>query len=316
LFAIGAPQAKAAFTDHFDALLAELQERSVALSNSTDRTDIKQKRACDKAIKIITNSTVSVVSDLKAAGKCGKILQHAFTNEFPVVTSVAIASVAFTNSLQDLVSQVFTDLQDDTQSELDELQTLISVLPDAAAKTKCQSLLNLATTLITKADLATNYTRIANFLIRAVKAALKGQVVATNAGGGGGGGGGTNGLSAVIMIADTNDNWVADESGAEWVQSSGSLDISGGRGINSFLSVALCTNFKGAAGVYALGNNCGSYVVSGDFFLITAGTLNIATFDTNTTSLSGTFAFDASDGSTTITVTNGQFNLNNLTITP
>ena len=131
----------------------------------------------------------------------------------------------------------------------------------------------------------------------------------------GGGGGGGTGFSATVMIGGTNYDWSA-AGGAEWVQNAGILDIGGSDGTLQ-VSAAQCTNFNGVTGDYVLGNSCGGVNDIPDtfhFYGAMVGTLHIATFNTPTTSLSGTFAYEASDGVTTVIVTNGMFNLNNLLI--
>jgi hypothetical protein len=52
------------------------------------------------------------------------------------------------------------------------------------------------------------------------------------------------------------------------------------------------------------------------FYGVVTGTLYIAAIDPMAHSVSGTFSYTATDGMTVVTVTNGQFNITNMTVTP
>lgn len=306
--------ARAAFTDDFDGLRAELVNRSDLLSNSTDKVEIKQKKACDQSIVLIDKPAKDLGVDIKTGKKVATKMIKAFPSEF-----VPAPAVVFSNNIVQVLLGSFSALGEDVNVEIVTLAGLIATTPDGKDKLKAAAQFTIATNLITLAQSALTFAQGSQLLGGALKAALKGQQAAIK--GGGGGGSTNNTMSATIVIGGTNYNWSAPLGGiAEYAPNSvPQLDIAGGDGVFSVNST-LCSNFTGVAGDYALGSGCVCGVVdfsnTNNFFVATSGTLHIATFDTPTTSLSGTFNYSASDGTTTITVTNGQFDLHNLQVSP
>ena len=127
----------------------------------------------------------------------------------------------------------------------------------------------------------------------------------------------------------TNDHFVATLLGEpNYTIPTSTLDINGSRG--SFIqgddvTAALCGTFPGTPVTYAMGSGCGGYFQYGTpnaSYSMVAGTLYIATFTTTISGgatnahTTGTFAFSGSDGSTTVIVTNGVFDLHHLIVYP
>src|SRR6267154_1615030 len=128
LMLASASVARAALTDSFEALRDELVFRTSVLSNSDDKVELKQYKACLKAVAAIDRST-TLANDIKTAAKITKSLAKAFTNDFSVATAQAtLASVTFSNNLQTLVTGTFSNLADEVQATLDDLQTAIDGL--------------------------------------------------------------------------------------------------------------------------------------------------------------------------------------------
>ena len=300
----------AAFSDNFDALRAEIAARSVALSGSVDKIEIKQKKLCDQSLVLIDKPATLLATDIKTASKVAGKMIKAFPSEF--LSARNMVEGVIPTSMPDLLLGTYFGLGADVQTEIETLGGLIAGLPAGPGKLKAQKQFDIAANGIAQAESALTFAQASSLLGKSLRAALKGQQIAIKAGGGGGG---NTGMSATVVIGGTNYNWSA-MGGAEWVQNAMILDLSDSDGTLQ-VSAALCTDFNGVAGDYALSEGCGGVFDFEGFRLysILAGTLHIATFNTATTSLSGTFAYEASDGETTIIVTNGMFNLKNLLIT-
>jgi hypothetical protein len=312
----GSPTAQAAYTDNFDDLLTELQTRSIVLSNSTDKVLLKQKKACDKAIKNILKPADSLGDDVKTAGKVAKDLAKAFPGEFITLLSIKTVST----NLSDLIDDLAVELHSEITNEFAELQADVDALPAGSAKTKAQTAIAKAEAALLLAETALDNADLFKALDTAIKAVVSGQKTVDKANNSGGGGGGGQGLTATITLNGVDDNWVANQNtGAEWVQGSGILDIGGERssGSGTRLTVALCSGFNGQTGTYPLQASCGGFMDNGtfDFYPTQSGTLNITKCDAGTHTITGTFSLTASDGNKTFTIT-GSFDLNNLTVTP
>jgi hypothetical protein len=319
------PATRAAFTDDFDELRGELVSRSLLLSNSTDKTEIKQKQACDKAVVLIDKPATALATDIKTANKVATLMIKAFPNEFVSTASVAPA-LLFTNNIVSVLLGAYTALGTDVQSEIVTLGGLIASLPDSSDKLKAAAQFNTATNLLALAQSSLTFAQGGKLLGQSLKAALKGQAIAIKAGAGGGGGGTNNTFVADVQIGGgTNDHFVATLLGEpNYTVSTGTLDLNGSRGTfvqGDDVTAPICGGFNGTPGTYAATVGCGGYFQYGTpnaSYSMVAGTIYIATFNINgnTASTSGTFAFTGSDGVTTVTVTNGQFNLSNVFVAP
>ena len=312
---IVAPVIHAAYTDDFDALRAELAARSEALAGSTDKTEQKQKKAVDKAIAAIDKASDSLATDIKTAGKVATTLQKAFPEEFIDTALRSAPAGLLATSLYELTYDTFENLADDIYAALTAVQAAVDGMPEGDKKNGAQHALESAFNLYEDAYAADSFKDAAKLLGMALKNILK----AAKAAGSGGPGPGGEALTATIQIgAAAPITLTAEVSGGEWVQNTGVLDIGGSKASpSSSLTVSLCQGFNGQTGQYQLGNDCGGYI---DFstpaaYLITSGTLNVTTFDAGSHSASGTFSYTATDGITTVTVTNGSFNITNLAVT-
>jgi hypothetical protein len=301
------PTLHAAFSDDFTELRAELVDRSAILSNFTDKIQIKQKKAVDKAIVAIDKPATDLGKDIQTAKKVASSMAKTFPNEFAVVTPLGAPS--FNQNIQDILVVTFSNLTVDVQAEINDLLILIFGLPDGKDKVKANLALDAALTAIGQLP-STDFANASKRLGTALKAARKGQKIASSAPGGDP----SNTFSATIGIGGTNYNFTA-IGNAQWFQNSGNLDIGGSDGAFQ-LTAAQCANFTGATGDYNLGDSCGGVFDLGvfHFYGVTNGTLHVTAFDAPTTSLSGTFAFEASDGVTSVTVSNGMFDLHDLLI--
>jgi hypothetical protein len=322
---VAAGTSRAAFTDDFDGLRAELVSRSLLLSNSTDKIEIKQKKACDQSILLIDKSSTSLATDIKTAKKVATKMIKAFPNEFLAVNA---GGIIFTNNMLTVLLNTYFALGGDVQTEIVTLGGLIAGLPDSSDKLKALAQFDTATNLLALAQNSLTFAQGSALLGKSLKAALKGQTIAINAGGGGGGGTNDTFVADVQIGGGTNDHFVATLLGEpNYTVATSTLDLNGSRGTfiqGDDVTAALCGSFNGAAGTYPLGG-CGGYFQYGTpnaSFSMVTGTLYIATFNVTITgtgtnaSTSGTFAFTGSDGVNTATVTNGQFNLSSVIVFP
>ena len=82
LVAVYAPRAGAApFTSNFDDLIADLQTRAAALSNSTDKAEEKEYKTIEKVLSTLNKST-SLTTDIKNLGSVSKTLIKAFPTDY------------------------------------------------------------------------------------------------------------------------------------------------------------------------------------------------------------------------------------------
>jgi hypothetical protein len=311
LMSLAPMRARAAFTSYFDPLLQELQSRSATLTNKADKLQRKQKKAADMCIRIINKNTNSLRGDITAAGAVSRLLTKNFSGEF----SATVKGLTVVTNLETLLEGAFTSLQSDVVGTIDDLTALINGLADGKAKTRALSQFTAATNKLATIQNDTDFSTWSKLLASGLKSALSGINIAAKAGGGSTG---SPKFTATVSIGGTNINFVADSFGAEWVQTSGILDIGGMRtGVGNF-SVPIVSGFTGATGTYPLGG-AGSYQPAGTFtfYILQSGTLNITSFNAANHSLSAMFSFTATnDAGGLVTVNNGMVSVNNLTVVP
>jgi hypothetical protein len=314
-----APSAHAAFTDNLDGLRAELATRSLLLSNSTDKTEIKQKKACDKATGLIDKPATSLATDIKTANKVATLMIKAFPTEFTVATAISPAAV-FSNSIVSVLLDAYTGLGADVQTEVTTLDNLIAGLADGNDKLKAAAQFDSATNLLALAESSLTFVQGGKLLGQSLRATLNGQAIAIKAADAGGN---TNdSFVADIQIGGTNDHYVATSfNGPKFTVSTGTLDLGCTRGdllTGDVLTPAICGGFAETRRNYAMGGGCGGYFSTSASYSMVTGTLYLATwaFTGTSVSTSGTFAFSASDGVTTIIITNGVFRLRNVVVAP
>ncbi len=312
----GTPRAQAMFTDHFHLLLTELQTRSLALSNSTDVIEKKQKKAADLAIKKLNRSTKSLATDIKAAGAVSKSLARAFPDDFP---TAPLGGAGFSFTLDALLFIGFDGLQEDVEQEISKLEALMASLPDGKPKAKAFAAYAVAINKLATITAATSFADWAKALTATLTKTLAGQKTAIKAGGTTGGGGGGVGMSADIVVdGGSTDHWVADTTYTEWVQGASLLTVEGDRTASPsyHLTVPILSGFSGATGTYGLASGAGGVSFGLDYYAVSSGSITVSTFNAAAQTLSGTFSFTATNDVSTITVSSGVFNLNTLIVTP
>lgn len=314
-----ASRAKAAYSDNFDDLRAELVSRASVLTNSLDKTKQKQGKVCVKAIATLDKSTQSLGTDIKAGGKVAKTLSKTFTNDFQ---TAQLALVVI--DLQTLLNDALTGIADNIQTALDLLQTSINSLPAGNSKTSAQAALDAAQTALTSVLTAPDIQSAVKLLSTAFKELTKGQSIVTKAGGGGGGGGscGTITTSTVMMTVQTvpwsaTMNFPTSFAGGEYLVSTGFFNVGGTAADGSALGITVNTGVTtNVPNTYAISVGVNSTYTIGSpptqTFNITSGTVTINGLDTTAWTTCGTASFTATDGTTTITVTDLEFSVKDL----
>ena len=176
----------------FDALIAELQERSALFTGSTNKTEISQKKTIDKTLTTLSKPSTSLAIDLKNVATAAKNLQKSFPNEFPV-----LASFTPTDVLSNLFLQVYNSFHGDIAAMEHAAQEGLDAMPASSCKDKAQTALDKAS-----ADLAatggSDFAAVFKAASTALKDTLKGQSLVALAqsckgsSSGGGGGSGAN----------------------------------------------------------------------------------------------------------------------------
>jgi hypothetical protein len=314
-----ASQSHATFTTHLDPLVAELQVRSVSLSNATDKASKAQKRAADSAVRTLNRSTKSLATDITAAGAVARLLQRAFPGDFSSTTLLVLNGAS--PKLDSLLDNGFSGLHSDVQTQINALQEQIDALPDGKIKTAALKLLAKATNTIAGVTNDISYAAWTKALAGSLSATLAGKKVASK--GGGTPGGGSSMGARIVVNGGAVDNWVASTNWGEWVQSSGIITFEGDRTTktpNFHLTVALTSGFSGATGTYPLAASVGGILDNTSFpptyYAVVSGTLTISALNASARTASGTFSLTASDGMSTITVSDGMFNVKNMVVTP
>ncbi|MEI6085883.1 MAG: hypothetical protein WCS70_16485 [Verrucomicrobiota bacterium] len=313
----------AANISSFTTLREELVSRTGVLTGSVDKVELKQGKTCVKAIATLDKS-VTLAGDIKAGSKVAKSLLKAFPTEFGVVLTAV-----FTNNLQTLLIAGYDNMGGQVEDLISALQLSINALPSGSDKTNAQAALDVAKAALEAAAAATDFATGSKLLATTLKDIAKTQKIVDKAGSGGGGGGSNSTFEADVIIGGgTNDHFVATLLGEpNYTVASSTLDLNGSRGTfiqGDDVTAALCGSFNGAPGTYPLGG-CGGYFMYGTpnaSYTTVTGTVFIATFQTTigggstNATTSGTFAFTATDGLTTVVVTNGVFNLSNVLVFP
>ena len=293
-----ASRAEAAYTTNFFPLVRELEQRSLLLSNSTNKVEKKQKRVLDAAVNTIRNSTNSLATDLVAVAKVSRALRRAFPSDFNSAMAV---------SLESLLDQTFTNLQADVVVSVKTLQELEAGLPDGKLKIQAHMALTNALAKLSLVNDNTDFVAWAQLLGGSLTITVKTIAMVQHALTSG-----PNTLVASATIGGVTSTWLTGAAGGVWFQSEGRLAL-GGNFTNGQINMSIGSGFHGLAGTYGLSGD--SMLKYPDYFYITTGLVTIVSFDQNTRSASGTFSFVA-DGPSNITVSNGVFNLHRMTFTP
>jgi hypothetical protein len=306
----------AAYTDDLDDLRAELASRSTLLSTSTDQTEIKQKKACDQSIVLIDKPATSLATDIKTAKKVATKMFKAFPNEFLLVNA---AGVTFSNNMLTVLIDTYHTLSADIQADIVTLDGLIAGLPAGTDKLKAAAQFEIATNLLALAQNAPSFSLASALLGKSLKAALKGQQIAINAGGGGGGGScGTITTSTVTMTVNSvawsaTLNPPSSFAGGEYLVSAGFFNVGGTAADGSAMGLSVDSGVTGP-GTYPIATNS-TYTIGSpptQTFTVTSGTIKIVGLDVGTWTACGTATFSATDGVTPITVTDVEFAIKDL----
>jgi hypothetical protein len=309
LFTSATLNTHAAYSDSFDALRAELVTRVSTLTGSVDKVEQKQGKTCLKVIAAIDKST-TLAGDIKTATKVAKTLGKAFPNEFinPIARGTGVVEDSIVPDLSELVDAVFFDLADAIDEAIAVLLAGIHSLPEGSDRTKAQAAYDAAVAALEAAEtpfLAGDYAGAAKLLSSALKNQIKGQATVDNASGGGGGD-----STSLTMLVDSV-AWNAETFiGVDYVSTTGEFALGGTRNSapESVLVIIIPAGVNGP-GTYSLAGNgfyqVGIFPTIPTIYNITSGSMTITTL--NGTTAAGTFSFSASDGSTTISVTQGAF---------
>ncbi len=316
---VAAAPSHAMFTTNLNPLITQLQARSLALSNATDKVGKAQKRAADSAVRTLNRSTKSLGTDITAAGAVARLLQRAFPEDFSTATMLVVAGEVLT--LDSLLTEGYMGLQADVLAKVDALEAQIDALPDGKPKTAALKLLAKATNTLAGVTNDISYAAWTKALASSLSATLAGAKAAAK--GGGTPVGGSTMSATIVVDGGAPDNWVSSTNWGEWVQSSGIITFEGDRTTktpNFHLTVALTSGFSGTAGTYSLAPSVGGILDNTGFpptvYGVVSGSLTISSLNASARTASGTFSFTASDGVSTITVSNGKFNVKNMVVTP
>lgn len=182
-----ASDARAAFSDNFDSLLADLQTLAPTLQANPDKTVQKQYKAVLKVIAAINKSSSSLETDVKTATKVAEDLEKIFPND---------------PTLANLVVGVFDGIESDTTDALNSLQLAAEALPAGTARTKALAALALAQSSLTAAEATSDPKSLNSLLGKTLKSIATGDKDLISKGGGGNSGGGGSGSKGQFFKAN------------------------------------------------------------------------------------------------------------------
>lgn len=327
LFVAFGPVASAVpFTDNFDALIAELEIRSDTLTNTTDKAEVKQKKAVDKVLKTLNDKdSTSVATDVKNAGKVAKSLQKAFPAEFlvPALVSGPVVNGGIDTTLGDLVADVFEAFAVDVQDALDALQTELDGLPDNDCKAKVQEQIDAAQAILDTEVVSPFDPIIPKLLASAVKGLAKiekGLASVENCKGGGGGGGNADMTAQISVDGGAAQDFEGSAAGV-FVDLTGQLSITGVSVGNPMRSVTISAVNVNGPGMYPAGAGTIFLENAGSMDQITyassiTGMLNLISFNLQSQTAEGTFFYNASQttptGTGTVEISSASFTIDTI----
>ena len=308
VLAFGPPVIRATpFTDHFDALIVDLQTRAAGLSNSVDKTEQKQFKAIQKVLATLeAKDSPSLATDIKNLGKIAKSLLKVFPPDFPA------GSLA--TDLQSAVDGMTGDVQDN----IDSTQTTIDGLPAGSCKDKANAALAAAQDLLDSVGSAPDFPTAAKLLGSALKAATKASAAAAKCLNSGGGGGGNGDSMDATVTGTISASFHAIFPSATYDTSTGLYNLIGGdaNGIGIDLVVS---NVVGNGSYPLLSSTTLTESSNFDTFQGGAGTITFTTIDFVQNRLAGSFSFTAPQvfgGAGSVTVSSGSFNMPVVVVTP
>lgn len=174
------------YSSNLDPLISEMEARAAALSNATEKADLKIKKTLDKLLAGFNKKpSTSLATDLKLLGKAAKKLAKLYPEEFGLVTlSGATAEpevLPLVVDLGTLVQQALDLFGGDLQTLLDEAQALVDTAPAGSCQDKAQAALDSVAQQLADATGAPDMVTAIKILSKAAKSALKGQSLAAAA---------------------------------------------------------------------------------------------------------------------------------------
>jgi hypothetical protein len=304
----------APYTPYFNDLITELQSRSAALSNSTDKAEIKQKKAVDKCLKLLVEKTsTSLATDLKNVGKVAKTLAKAFENEFnpPVESASAITII----TLPDLLNAAYSAFYGDVSNLLEGIQTALASLPASSCKTAALAIVDDIQALLEEAAAAPDFATAVKRLSKGLKTIAKADAAVLKAAdcASGGGGGNAKGMSCSV----NGNSFSALGAAGVFLNLTQQLTITGA---TAEKVVTVIVYGATGPGTYAIGDGSQVQTVSPSetWASDVTGTVTFTSLDIASGKAVATFEFTASktfpsiDPSNTVSVTNGKLNISSI----
>jgi hypothetical protein len=306
--------AKAApYTPYFDDLITELQSRSAALSNSTDKVEQKQYKACQKALKtFLGKDSTSLATDLKNVGKVAKTLAKAFPEEFnpPVATASAITII----TLPDLLDNAYNEFYTDVVNLLEGIQTALAALPASSCKTAALEIVDDIQAILDEAAAAPDFATAVKTLSKGLKTVAKADAAVLKATDCNTGGGGSIGKGLSCSV--NGNSFSALAAIGNYLNITGQFTVSG---VTTERAVTVIVFGVTGPGTYPIGGGSQvQEVMSNETWAGNeTGTVTINTWDLAGGKASGTFEFTVTKvfpevSSNQVTVTSGKFNVSNI----
>lgn len=298
------------FTDHFDALIADLQARAGALSNSVDATEQKQYKAIQKVLTtLVVNDSTSLATDIKNLGSAAKGLVKVFPTEFFPPSGVLLTN--FQATVNGLAGEV--------QDTIDTTQTTIDGLPAGSCKDKANLANAAAQALLDSATSSLDMGVASKLLASALKAATKASAAAAKCLSSGGGGGGSGDFMNATVGGDISSSFHSDFPTPVYTISADRYDITGGDA--NGLGITLVVSNVVGVGTYPLASSSTLSRVSPlAAYLGAVGSVTFTTYNPGQKQLAGTFSFTATrvlpDTNGAVSVSSGSFSSSTLATVP
>lgn len=311
------------YTSNLDPLIAELQARSAALADSTNKTEIKLKKAIDKILLSFEKPSPNLMTDIKLLGNAAKSLAKLFPDEFvpaPLVTITPKTVVVFTN-LDEIIQIALDAYGGDIYTLSADAQNLVNLAPASSCRDKAQAVLDDVADQLALLPSAPNNATAVKILSTAAKNVLKGQTLAEtvatcgNSGGGGGGGGNWYDLNLSVTIDGTKISAYENVLNSSPDQVSVTYFANGGLSVYMtkqagypyfYFSSNIGNPGGGTHAIYSGGN----YSDGVNTYTITDGTITITKWPSSFPGNGkATFSFNATGTAGTITATSGSFSV-------